>query len=436
MDVKPWDDETDMKKLEEAVHSIKVEGLLWGASKLVPVSYGINKKQIMLTILDELVLVDTLIEERIIKSYAHWRYHGEQSQIRDNNEAVYSEDENEAHDKDDGIRSMLEEVAEGSFVNYSKETVMAKLGSNLCPDWRGVNTVPRVRTAYEIAQGYLMDCIKVFPDEYDEYHSGISRKFEGLDTKITSITGQIFMAHFISGLLWLIGPNTLLGPRELTGIVYLTTHFKLLPYFHQGGVQRVHLLDGTIGRVLLKELFQKDGVGTMVASDLYEGARMARVSDFPRIKELLQSLEGSRTLIRRTDEELVKALPSFVIVEREGHIIACATLVPYFEEKCREVAAIAVSSDYRGQGQGDKLLAPKKSDNTKNYVILGVQKSASQDDIKKAYRKVAIKNHPDKGGNPEKCKEIDQTYNVLQEAASIVNFSYTLPSQYGGLFII
>ncbi|KAJ0973683.1 hypothetical protein J5N97_015648 [Dioscorea zingiberensis] len=40
LDVKPWDDETDMKKLEEAVRSIKMEGLLWGASKLVPVGYA------------------------------------------------------------------------------------------------------------------------------------------------------------------------------------------------------------------------------------------------------------------------------------------------------------------------------------------------------------------------------------------------------------
>ncbi|XP_047179286.1 elongation factor 1-delta-like, partial [Vigna umbellata] len=31
MDVKPWDDETDMKKLEEAVRSVSMEGLLWGA---------------------------------------------------------------------------------------------------------------------------------------------------------------------------------------------------------------------------------------------------------------------------------------------------------------------------------------------------------------------------------------------------------------------
>ena len=33
LDVKPWDDETDMKKLEEAVRSVEMEGLLWGACK-------------------------------------------------------------------------------------------------------------------------------------------------------------------------------------------------------------------------------------------------------------------------------------------------------------------------------------------------------------------------------------------------------------------
>ncbi|XP_027942737.1 elongation factor 1-delta-like [Vigna unguiculata] len=65
LDVKPWDDETDMKKLEEAVRSVSMEGLLWGASKLVPVGYGIKKLQVMLTIVDDLVSVDTLIEEHL-----------------------------------------------------------------------------------------------------------------------------------------------------------------------------------------------------------------------------------------------------------------------------------------------------------------------------------------------------------------------------------
>ncbi|KAJ8529076.1 hypothetical protein K7X08_035911 [Anisodus acutangulus] len=65
LDVKPWDDETDMKKLEEAVRSVQIEGLFWGASKLVHVCYGIKKLQIMLTIVDDLVSVDDLIEERL-----------------------------------------------------------------------------------------------------------------------------------------------------------------------------------------------------------------------------------------------------------------------------------------------------------------------------------------------------------------------------------
>ncbi|XP_018487497.1 elongation factor 1-delta 1 [Raphanus sativus] len=65
IDIKPWDDETDMKKLEEAVRSIQMEGLFWGASKLVPVGYGIKKLQIMCTIVDDLVSVDTMIEEQL-----------------------------------------------------------------------------------------------------------------------------------------------------------------------------------------------------------------------------------------------------------------------------------------------------------------------------------------------------------------------------------
>ena len=63
LDVKPWDDETDMKEMEKHVRSIEMDGLIWGASKLVPVGYGIHKLQIMSVVEDEKVSVDLLVEE-------------------------------------------------------------------------------------------------------------------------------------------------------------------------------------------------------------------------------------------------------------------------------------------------------------------------------------------------------------------------------------
>ncbi|XP_010272929.1 PREDICTED: probable amino-acid acetyltransferase NAGS1, chloroplastic isoform X4 [Nelumbo nucifera] len=146
------------------------------------------------------------------------------------------------------------------------------------------------------------------------------------------------------------------GEERLSRLNGYLSELAAAAFVCRGGVQRVHLLDGTIGGVLLLELFQRDGMGTMVASDLYEGARPAKVTDLPGIKQIMQPLIERGTLVQRTDEELLKELDSFIIVEREGQIIACAALFPFFNEKCGEVAAIAVSPECRGQGQGDKLL--------------------------------------------------------------------------------
>lgn len=77
LDVKPWgrsdtflceglytdileDDETDMKALEKNMRSIEMDGLTWGASKLVPVGYGISKLQVNLVVEDEKVSIDDL----------------------------------------------------------------------------------------------------------------------------------------------------------------------------------------------------------------------------------------------------------------------------------------------------------------------------------------------------------------------------------------
>ncbi|CAG2104845.1 unnamed protein product [Medioppia subpectinata] len=63
LDVKPWDDETDMKQMEVNVRKIEMDGLVWGASKLVPLAYGIQKLQIVIVIEDDKVSVEELTEK-------------------------------------------------------------------------------------------------------------------------------------------------------------------------------------------------------------------------------------------------------------------------------------------------------------------------------------------------------------------------------------
>ncbi|KAI8881087.1 hypothetical protein K501DRAFT_253825 [Backusella circina FSU 941] len=62
LDVKPWDDETDMTLLTEGVKAINMDGLLWGGHQLVPIGYGIKKLQINCVVEDDKVSMDDLQE--------------------------------------------------------------------------------------------------------------------------------------------------------------------------------------------------------------------------------------------------------------------------------------------------------------------------------------------------------------------------------------
>ena len=65
-----------------------------------------------------------------------------------------------------------------------------------------------------------------------------------------------------------------------------------------------------------------------------------------------------------------------------------------------------------GMGRG----GPKKDvDTTAFYKRLGVEKSASMAEIKKAYHKAAMKHHPDRGGDKEKFQEYQEAYEVLSD---------------------
>jgi len=56
------------------------------------------------------------------------------------------------------------------------------------------------------------------------------------------------------------------------------------------------------------------------------------------------------------------------------------------------------------------------------YASLGIQKGVSDGDVKKAYRKLAMQHHPDKGGDPEQFKKIQGAYDILSDPQKRQNF--------------
>ncbi|VDK80902.1 unnamed protein product [Litomosoides sigmodontis] len=64
-DVKPWDDSIEIADIEKNIRTIELDGLVWGAAKVLPVAYGIKKLQICCVVEDDKVSSDWL-EERIV----------------------------------------------------------------------------------------------------------------------------------------------------------------------------------------------------------------------------------------------------------------------------------------------------------------------------------------------------------------------------------
>ncbi|MGW8310249.1 MAG: amino-acid N-acetyltransferase [Thiogranum sp.] len=121
------------------------------------------------------------------------------------------------------------------------------------------------------------------------------------------------------------------------------------------GVKRTHLIARGHDGGLLLELFTRDGIGTLVSAELYEGLRAASIDDVGGILKLIAPLEEQGVLVKRSRELLEMEIGYFLVVKRDGMIIACAALYPY-EREVAELACLVVHPDYRSHGRGDSLL--------------------------------------------------------------------------------
>jgi len=123
----------------------------------------------------------------------------------------------------------------------------------------------------------------------------------------------------------------------------------------RSGVGRVHLIGFNEDGSLLRELFSRDGVGTIITRESLEILRDARPDDISGLVALIEPLEEAGTLVRRSRELLEREITRFSVVEHDGLIVGCAALYPYGEDQA-ELACVAVHPHYRRWGYGEQLL--------------------------------------------------------------------------------
>ena len=94
----------------------------------------------------------------------------------------------------------------------------------------------------------------------------------------------------------------------------------------------------------------------MVSADLYDDTRQATIDHVGGVLELIEPLEADGTLVRRSRDKLEREIDRFLVMERDGTVIACAALYPFGNDGGVELACVAVHEDYRRAGRGENLI--------------------------------------------------------------------------------
>lgn len=122
-----------------------------------------------------------------------------------------------------------------------------------------------------------------------------------------------------------------------------------------GGVPRVHIMDGRLGDGLLSELFSKVGVGSMIHGNEYEQIRAARRKDVAAIFAITQKAVKAEALRHRSKQSIEKDIDHFYVHEIDESVVGCIALFPYPEEVF-EIASVYVQPFYQNKGVGRKLV--------------------------------------------------------------------------------
>lgn len=265
---------------------------------------------------------------------------------------------------------------------------------------QGLPNTPMAHSAIRVVSGNMVSARPVgIVDGVDYEHTGLVRKVDAATIRFTldsgsiallsnlgfSATGETFnltMEEVAMGTAVALDADKLIFLTETSGLLDAdgrvrsevseaeaerllarealpadTAHYlRYALRACQGGVARAHLIPFDMDGSLLLELFQHDGVGTMLVEETLEELREASADDVGGILALIRPLEEDGTLVRRDRALIEREVENFTVIEHDGVIFGCAALYPYPGERIGEMACLAVNPVTQNKGDGERLL--------------------------------------------------------------------------------
>ncbi len=156
-----------------------------------------------------------------------------------------------------------------------------------------------------------------------------------------------------------------LTPREAEqilaaheGSIYDHTALQTLKLAQQAldsGVNRVHVVDGRVDGVLLKEIFSNKGFGTMIYTGQFDQIRKAEHQDVPDILRITDNQVKKGVLIPRTADVIEESIDEYAVYQVDNTVHGCGGLKEY--GSAAEIYSIAVDESYSSMGVGKKIIS-------------------------------------------------------------------------------
>lgn len=192
----------------------------------------------------------------------------------------------------------------------------------------------------------------------------LSGEIFGLDS--TLLAGEIATALQADKLIYFVGQDGLVDEAgqaisELTSAALdpalwpsLTSILTTAKGVVRSTATKCHLIHHARDGALLKELFTREGCGTQIVRERSAQLRPAQLIDINGILALIEPLEATGALVKRSRELIESELDRFWVIVQEGLIIGCGALYPFSHGA--EITCLATDPMHRDLDHGDRLL--------------------------------------------------------------------------------